>query len=178
MKKTNYPYMPDGKNFEYVSLDHKFMKEAFLFSHKNSTDRYQPTGAVLVTNNEIIGYGANTSLVKNEWFLNKHQNGLCARKIFKVPTGKFYGLCPGCVGFKNHAEQSAIRDAQKRGFKTSGTEMYLWGHWWCCKPCWDKIIEAEIEKVFLLENSEVFFNIKNNKNILGRQFSHFKNFLE
>lgn len=50
------------------------------------------------------------------------------------------------------------------------TDLYLWGHWWFCEPCWNAMIEAGIRDVYLLENSEVLFNKAHPENIIGRQF--------
>jgi deoxycytidylate deaminase len=67
-----------------------------------------------------------------------------------------YWTCYGCSP-KFHAEQSALHDAKKNGHDTVGAELYLWGHWWCCESCWEKMIDAGIGKVFLLEGAKSRF---------------------
>jgi deoxycytidylate deaminase len=46
----------------------------------------------------------------------------------------------------------------------------MWGHWWCCKPCWDNMIAAGIKNVYVIEGSEILFNKKDSSNIIGHQF--------
>jgi len=44
-------------------------------------------------------------------------------------------------------------------------DLYLWGHWWCCESCWNKMIEINIRNIYLLKDSEILFNTNNSKNI-------------
>jgi len=177
MKK--YPYIPEGKSISFVSGNNKFILEAKKVAKMSSTDRLQPTGAVVVRKNtdgtefEIIGRGANHSpLGKSKLYNKLHQKGLCVRKIFKIPSGHGYWMCPGCVTNKNHAEGTAVRDAIKKfGLKkVTGSDLYLWGHWYCCKVCWDTMIKAGISNVYVLENASVLFDKNSPNNILGKQF--------
>jgi hypothetical protein len=46
---------------DFVAIENEFMKAAFNNARSHSTDALQPTGAVVVLNNEIIGNGANHS---------------------------------------------------------------------------------------------------------------------
>lgn len=166
------PYLPDGKEIKYVGGDDKYMKLAKEAARKLSTDSLQPTGAVVVLDNEVVGKGANHSaLGKNKWFNEKHKKGLCTRKILNIPSGKGYWTCPGCVTNKNHAEGSAIRDALKNVKDISGANLYLWGHWWCCKTCWDSMINAGINQVYLIEDAQGLFSRESGYNILGKQFN-------
>jgi deoxycytidylate deaminase len=86
-----------------------------------------------------------------------------------MPTGEGYDLCEGCNS-KFHSEPSAIRDALSKNKDTEGADLYLWGHWWCCKDCWDSMISAGIKNVYLLDGSEKLFNKKSSENIIGHQF--------
>lgn len=154
-----YPYLPHGRNIQYVISDNHYMEEARKEALTHSLDETVKTGAVLVQNGEIIGRGANGS--------DYHKTHECERVKRGIPTGQGYELCEGCSP-KNHAEPKAITDAQSRGEATHGSDLYLWGHWWCCEPCWNAMIGAGIRDVYLLENSEVLFNKTNPDNILGR----------
>ena len=87
-----------------------------------------------------------------------------------IPPGKGYELCLGCNP-AYHSEPSAIQDAQKRGFKTEGADLYLWGHWWACEPCWQAMIAAGIKNFYLLKGSERLFNKAHSKNVIGKQFA-------
>jgi len=149
--KKELPYLPKSREILYVPSDNKFMLAAKKYAEENSQDSAFKTGAVIVSDGKIIGRGANGS--------DFHEKIGCVRKFFHAPTGKFYWLCPGCSP-QNHAEQSAIKDALKnkspqpplsRG-GVGGADLYLWGHWWCCQSCWEKMIEAGIRNVYLEEN--------------------------
>jgi deoxycytidylate deaminase len=98
---------------------------------------------------------ANQATLKNQFLLDTHKIW-CIRKLFKIPTGQKYWLCPGCASHKNHGEYRAAVELIKKFPQkiNSGLDLYLWGHWWCCKPCWDKMIEAGIKNVYVAENSE------------------------
>jgi deoxycytidylate deaminase len=171
MKEIEYPYMPEGRSVKYVSAENEFMVAAKESARTQSTDMLQPTGAVIVLNGDIVADGANhTWAGKNTWFRTKHQKGLCVRKWFKIPSGKGYGLCPGCVTNQNHAESTAAKRWIKNSDFKEGADLYLWGHWWCCKDCWDNMIKAGIKDVYLLEKSENLFKRGAEGNIIGKQF--------
>lgn len=159
---VDYPYMPDDGEIAYVSADNQFMKEARAFAKKNSLDKTMPNASFIVKDGEIIGHGANGSTY--------HEEHGCERVRLGIPTGQGYELCEGCHP-KNHGEPKAIADAQKHDNDTQGAEIYLWGHWWCCEPCWNAMREAGIHKVYLLENSEILFNKDKPGNIVGKQFA-------
>ncbi len=169
MMKISYPYIPEGREILYVSAENPFMFEAKRFCLENSTDDKQLTGAVIVQNGVIISKGANQTKLKGKFLKRLHEKGWCVRKILHVKTGEKYWLCPGCSGYETHAEARAIFDAHKQQKSTQGADLYLWGHWWCCKPCWDKMVGAGIKNAYLLENSEALFNRSNPNNMLGRE---------
>lgn len=156
-----YPYLPEGREIKYVGEDNFFMFMAKKIRNDKSTDTNHPTGAVIVKENKIIGEWANQSALKNKWLIAFHKKGWCLRKFLGIKTGEKYWLCPGCSNYKYHAESGAIKDATKKGFDTKGADLYLYGHWWCCKPCWDTIIKAGIKDVYLLENAKEKFDSRN-----------------
>ena len=160
-KKINYPYMPEGKSIEYVDASNEFMMEAKEFARKNSLDKNMPTASVIVKDGKIIGEGANGS--------DYHEKYGCERVRQKIPTGQGYELCEGCSP-KNHSEPKAVCDAKEKGFDTNGADLYLWGHWWCCEPCWKAMIGAGIKNTFLMKESEILFNKESPGNIVGKQF--------
>lgn len=163
-----YPYLPEGRQLLYVSAENFFMKEAMAVCMETSTDDKQPTGAVIVQNGKTIGRGSNQTALKIARLRKLHENGWCVRRVLGIKSGEKYWLCPGCAGYDTHAEARAIQDvADKKD--VVGADLYLWGHWWCCKPCWDKIISAGIKNVYVLQGSEVLFNRSESGNKLGRQ---------
>ncbi len=154
---NKYPYLPEGRIIKYVSIENTFMQKAKYYRDNYSTDHFHPTGAVVVKDGKIIAYGANKSKLKFRWMINLHKKGLCVRKILKIKSGEKYWLCPGCSDSKMHAETSAVNNALKTNTDISDADLYLYGHWWCCKPCWDSMIKANIKDVFLLDESDMMF---------------------
>ena len=160
-----YPYLPKGRKIHYAKAGNKFIQAAKKFAKENSLDENMPTGSVIVYRNKIIGRGANGSDYHNRYGCERVRRG--------IPTGQGYELCEGCHP-KNHSEPKAIKDAQKNHPTADLTEadLYLWGHWWTCEPCWDAITKAGIKDVFLTTGSHKSFNRSHAENIIGRQFSH------
>ncbi len=156
-----YPYLPKGRTVEYVSVNNEYIQEAKKYARENSLDKTMPTGSVVVKDSAVIGRGANGS--------DYHQTHECERVKQHIPTGQGYELCEGCHP-KNHSEPKAIKNAKDQGNDTNGADLYLWGHWWCCEPCWNAMVEAGIKNVYLMEDSEILFNKENPSNIVGKQF--------
>lgn len=165
-----YPYIPEGREIKYVGLDNPWMAAAKEFARLNSTDRQMPTGAVIVKDGRIIGEGANQVPLKHPLLARIHKDYFCVRRLLHIPTGQKYWLCPGCSTSKHHAESRASRDAANRKENAIGADMYLWGHWWACKPCWDATIGVGIKNLYLLEDSDTLFNRDKSGNVVGRQF--------
>jgi deoxycytidylate deaminase len=159
---VQFPYMHPRGKIAYVPADNKYMKAAKEVARKQSLDKVMPTGTVLVKNGEIVGEGANGS--------DYHDKHGCERVRLNIPTGEGYDLCEGCSP-KNHSEPSAILHAKVSGKDVESAEAYLWGHWWCCEPCWTAMISNSITKVYLQEDSEHLFNKLSPKNIVGKQFA-------
>jgi deoxycytidylate deaminase len=149
----NYPYLPEGREIKYVAETDLFISEAKRIRKEFSTDEGHPTGAVVVLGDEIIGRGANQSALKNKKLIDLHKKGVCVRRFLKIPSGQKYWMCPGCSKNKHHAEARAVKDALKNGKSPKGADLYLYGHWWCCKPCWDEMIAAGIKNVYLVEGA-------------------------
>jgi len=156
-----YPYLPKGREIKYVGEDNEFMQRAKYIRDIFSTDKRVPTGAVIVKNGKIIGEAANCAGFKNPRLIEFHAKGFCIRKLFKIKSGQKYWLCPGCASSKDHAEARAIKDAIKNVGReeVEGADLYLYGHWWCCKDCWDAMITAGIKNVFLQDKSWIDFKI-------------------
>ncbi|MEK9186067.1 MAG: hypothetical protein AAB885_00595 [Patescibacteria group bacterium] len=166
--KINYPYLPKGRKILYVPADDVFMQLAKAFARAQSLDENMPGAAVIVKVGRVIGIGANGS--------DYHKKQKCERVIRGCKSGEGYELCEGCHP-KNHSEAKAISNA-RLGFGwswysnkfLSGADLYLWGHWWCCQSCWERMIFADISNVYLTDNSWTLFNKENPDNIVGRQF--------
>ena len=155
----NYPYMPEGRGVEYVGAGNIYMKEAMRLCKEESTDAQHSTGAVVVRDGVILGKGANQSALKNGKLLAFHKEKFCVRRFLKIPSGQKYWLCPGCASSAQHAESRAVKDAVSKHSrkKVSGSNLFLYGHWWCCRPCWDRMIDVGISRVFLVEGATELF---------------------
>lgn len=163
-KKNKYesPFIPEGRIILYVPASNSFMIEAKEYAREYALDREMPNASLIVKEGIVIGRGANGSTY--------HDNHECERVKRNIPTGEGYEFCEGCSS-KNHGEARAIENAKNNGYDLSETNLYLWGHWWCCKDCWNTMIKTGIKNVYLLENSEILFNKKAPGNITGgRQF--------
>ncbi len=160
-KHIVYPYLPQDRAFKYADEGNHFMKFAKQIAKVFSIDETMPGGAVVIKEDLVIGVGANGS--------DYHKKHPCQRVALGCKTGEGYELCEGCHP-KNHSEPKAIMNAVSRGYSTEGADLYLWGHWWGCKWCWDVMIDAGIKDVYLLKGSEVLFNKNHPGNIVGKQF--------
>lgn len=141
-----YPYMAPGKKIKYATLSNNWMKEAQKMAEKSGCTK-QATGAVIVKDGKIIGEGTNAG----------RKVKICPRVVKKYPTGEGYHLCKQVCHQVGHSEVTSTLNAEKKGYNTKDADLYLYGHWWCCKPCWDKMISAKIKDVYLLKNSEKLF---------------------
>lgn len=159
--KIEYPYLPEGRTILYVPESNPFIQAAKKFAREHSLDSTIQTGSAVVINDTIIGLGANGS--------DYHETNECERVKRNIPTGQGYELCEGCHP-KNHSEPRAIENAIKLNHDPKGADLYLWGHWWCCEPCWNAMIKAGIKNVYLMEGSDKLFNKNNPNNIVGKQF--------
>lgn len=159
--QITYPYMPRNRFFVYVDIDDPFINSAKKFARENSLDDTMPNASVLVRDGRIIKMTANGS--------DYHKKNPCQRIALNIPTGQGYELCEGCHP-KNHSEGKLIRQVLSENEDVIGSDLYLWGHWWCCEPCWDEIERAKISKVHLLRDSHILFNKNHPDNIVGRQF--------
>jgi deoxycytidylate deaminase len=168
-KNIKYPYMPEDGVIDYVSNSNEFMMAAKEQARK-SNDQNTPTGAVVVSENKVIGGAHNKAPLSSPKLINLHRK-YCIRKMLGVPSGKGYWLCPGCATNSSHAESRLSSEIQNQNIKDlENPELYLWGHWWCCKDCWDNMRKIGVHKVFLLEGSEKLFNRDSPENIIGKQF--------
>jgi len=168
MSEIKYPFLPEGKEITLVPLENPFMTRARTVARNMSTDRKHPTGAVVVKDGVILGEGANQVPLKNKTLSKMHQKGACVRKLFKVKSGEKYWICPGCANYSDHGEQQAVRNAIAQSGDVQGADLYLWGHWWCCEPCWNAMLAVGIENVYLLEGGDTLFDRDNPANKIGK----------
>src|SRR3989338_840288 len=101
-----YPYLPKGREIQYVPKDNLFMKLARAYAEAQSFDLAMPSAAVVVDGDGyVVGLGANGS--------DYHQKYTCRRMELKCKTGQGYDLCEGCHP-KNHSEAKAISSVRRK----------------------------------------------------------------
>jgi len=153
LSQIEYPYLPEGRTLKYVAHDHPMMVEACKARETLSGDPVYPIGAVLVKDGEVL------VSVGNGYNLGAHQVHICPRVVQECPSGTGYDLCtlhddPG------HAEQMAVNVAQEQGIDAQGADLYMYGHWWACEPCWSKLINAGVRDVYVTVDAHERFDRK------------------
>ena len=146
--KIDYPYIPEGREILFVPLENEFMQQAKQMADENSACVWWPTGAVVVRGDEIIGRASNSGA----W------QPICPRVQNDCPTGEGYHFCKDVCQQTGHSELGAVDNTVELGNDPNGADLYLFGHWWCCQPCWDRMIEHGIKNVYLLDNAHLIFN--------------------
>ena len=126
------------------------MRAAARAREECAGDRLFPVGIVLVKNGEVLVRAGNGFNGKRD---DQH---ICPRVVRQSPSGEEYHLCDYCQS-EGHAEPMLIEAAQKAGVETEGADVYMYGHWWCCAPCWDVMEKAGINDVYLVEGAKELF---------------------
>lgn len=106
--------------------DMKFLKEAYLYAQRYSTDHDTQTGTVIVKKKKILVKGANHTPEKVDLTIERKER-------------------PLKYSFIEHAERNAIYDAAKKGIKLEGSILYT--PWFPCAECARAIIQAGIEEI-------------------------------
>ena len=163
--KPIFPYLPDGREILFVPLENKWMKEAKKITDTLSGCSWWPTGAVIVKNEKIIGVGAN----KGIW------QPLCPRVENNCPTGEGYHYCKDICQQDGHAEVSSVNNTLENNEDPQDADIYLFGHWWCCEPCWNKMIKHGVKNVYLLKNSHLLFTRENRLKLMKEISEKLKN---
>jgi dCMP deaminase len=115
--------LPDIK----IRMSKEYLRQAYEFAAKNSTDRSTQNGAVLVD-------GSGTVVA---WGANRFPRGVIeSPERLERPAKYLYVV---------HAEASAVLDAARRGIKTEGLTMY--GTWVACNDCAKSIIDSGITAI-------------------------------
>lgn len=152
------PFLDGSLKLFYIAQSSSYMGLALIEARTTSTDKKHPTGAVIVIGTEVVSRLSNQAGYKNPVMIWLHEKGLCLRRILRIPSGQKYHLCHGCAKPSNHAESRVSVDAHKRRSQgLGGADLYLWGHYWCCKDCCEAMIKAGVSRVILLEGAKEKF---------------------
>lgn len=148
------PVDPQDVNaYEYVEgVGNALMGTAVRHALTCSLDLKQKVACLLVdiTGNPV-GIGANGS--------DYHEQHGCERQRRGCKSGEGYELCEGCSP-ANHAEAKAIANAVTRGntMMLPGATAYIWGHWWACSTCIERLREYGVERIVLLKDARKWFD--------------------
>jgi deoxycytidylate deaminase len=167
-KQIKRPYLPKGANVFYVDIDNKFMAHAKDIA-RLSNEKQQPVGAVIVFDNQIITSACNSNPLTSSFLINLHKK-YCIRHMLKLPTGKYYWVCPGCAKKKDHAEGKASKKLLEQNIPGRPIDLYMWGHWACCDVCCSSMEKIPVNNIYLLKDCGILFDLKEPNNIIGKQF--------
>jgi deoxycytidylate deaminase len=142
-----YPYLPEGREYLYVEEDNPFMQAAKEAAEQHGC-RKHATSAVVVKDGKILYSGSNAGTFVS----------VCPRAYKGYPTGEGYHFCKNYCHQEGHSEVIICKQAEKDGVDLTGTDLYLYGHWWICQNCWDHILKAGIKNTYLMKGSEKLFN--------------------
>jgi len=142
-----YPFLPEGKAYLYIAESNPFMLAAKQAAGGHGC-RKHATGAVAVKDGNIVATGNNAGV---------HVT-VCPRVYKGYGTGQGYRYCKEYCDQSGHAEVVLCRTAQEQNIDLTGTDVYLYGHWWCCENCWNHMLQAGIARVYLMEGSQKLFN--------------------
>lgn len=149
LQLIQYPYLPAGREYKYVSAENEFMAVAKK-NMESQGCRKHATSAVAVKDGKIVASGSNAAVFVT----------ICPRVYKGYGTGEGYRYCSDYCGQNGHAEVMLVRDAQSRGVDLTGADVYLYGHWWACQKCWDHLIAAGIRDLYVADGSQITFNDK------------------
>ncbi len=145
-----YPYLPEGRAFKFVPDGHPFLEQAKQARTELAGDPIWPNGAVLVKDGAVVAKAGNG------FNRGAHLIHICSRIVEDCPSGQGDELC-SLHDSDGHAERMVIKKAQEEGVDPAGADVYMYGHWWCCKPCWDAMVAAGIRDVYLLNGAHEEF---------------------
>lgn len=150
----NYPYLPPNRGFKFVPLNDPHMIAAEVARRECAGDSLYPVGVVLVREGEILARAGNGF---NRGSATKH---ICPRVVLECPSGTGYDLCKlhDSIG---HAEPMLMQVAVEQGIDPTGCDVYMFGHWWCCEPCWKAMIDAGVKDVYVLDDAHERFSREN-----------------
>lgn len=142
------PYTPEHKRIIVVPLEFcEPLQIAKEYAEKHAKDPKYKLASVMVLGQykdqkSIICKGANGS--------DYHTKHGCERQRLGTPTGEGHHLCPGCSSV-NHSEQQAIKYALSLAppYIIKGFDLYMWGHYHCCKSCWKEMLKYKVGDVFI-----------------------------
>lgn len=159
MQKKSIEYYQNSELYTYIDSSNKFMLLAKLAALEESLTPVFPIGIVIVKNNKIIAKGANGNGYHEKHLNSKFHKKGCKRRYKsqkleeagkpKLLSGEGFELCPGC-NYDCHAEIRTINKIRDKSI-LKNSSVYMYGHWWSCSECWQKMKNVGIKKVYVVK---------------------------
>lgn len=147
--EIKYPYLPPGRAFKFVPEDHPHMRAAARAQKERAGDPLFPVGIVLVRDGQVVAQAGNG-------FNQGPQTHLCPRLLAGCKTGEGYDLCH-LHDPEGHSEPMLMKAARDAGIPTAGADVYMFGHWWMCEPCWKTLIDGDVRDAYLVDDAHLRF---------------------
>lgn len=162
-------YFQTESFYQFTDDDNEFIQAAKQAAIKYSLTSVFPIGIVAEKNGVIIAEAGNgNGYHEANLETPGHRKG-CVRRFLnderekqglpKFKGGEGFEFCPGCHT-DSHAEANLIKKAteEKKYENLKDANIYMYGHFWCCKSCWQKMLAAGIKNVYLPESADKFKN--------------------
>jgi deoxycytidylate deaminase len=159
----------DPSLYAFVPETHPVMQSAKEAASVHSLTPNYPIGIVAAIEGKVICAAGNGNGY-HEASHNKegHING-CRRMFIsqervknggeKIKPGQEFDLCPGChTDF--HAEANLTRKAAELNIDLKGADVHMYGHYWCCGECWEKMKKAGVGRVILPDTYKKFEDLE------------------
>jgi deoxycytidylate deaminase len=151
-------YFQDPKFYQLLPDDNEFIQKAKQAAIKYSLTSVFPIGIVAEKNGKILAEAGNgNGYHEANLETPGHRKG-CIRRFLndereregkaKFKGGEGFELCPGCHT-DSHAEANLIKITRNQNNynELKDANIYMYGHFWCCKPCFEKMLSAGIKNV-------------------------------
>jgi deoxycytidylate deaminase len=103
----------------------------------------QTTFAIIISPSNEIFYGYNECLSPQIE---------CPRELEGCVSGEGYELCKLICRQTGHAEENACKSA---GYKAINSDLYLFGHTYCCENCIKVMKEYGVKRVFIINDNQM-----------------------
>lgn len=154
-------YFQNPELYSFVPEANPFIQKAKEAAIKHSLTTVFPIGIVAVRDGHVIAEAGNgNGYHERNLETQGHRKGCIRRYISdqmekegkpKFKSGEGFELCPGC-----HPDSHAEANLVKTGIDLQDSEVYMYGHYWCCRPCMEKMEKAGVKNVYLPDTYEKF----------------------
>jgi len=146
----SYPYMPIDRTLKYVPHTHPFMQAALIARENRAGDSIYPVGIVMVKHGQVVATAGNG------FDKGSGTPHICPRIVLDCKSGEGYELC-SLHDPDGHAESCLLKRAVAAGIDPAQSDVYMYGHWWACEPCWQKLIAAGVRDLYVTDDAHVRF---------------------